>query len=651
MLVAAVILAAALPAAPPPRSASAPAQLAPEATSLRRGDAYWHLMSARLALSEGRVQDVVKEVQDAVALLPDNADLQAEGAGLLLIVGRRSEAERLARRALEIAPSHKTATRVLADLAASRAFSASSDAAGRAEAIRLYEKIAKDDPNAADVLVLLVRLKSLAGDGDGAVEAARRFAAVRAGDPNAVRLLSQALLGSGRRAEAVEVLVDWLRRNPDDEDAVPLLAEIARDLEDGELSAWEKIAPVLDRVVEAQPDNPVPRLLRGEALLRTGRAREAIADLEAARDGGRGGPPARAQLCTAYLAAGRLADAAEEARSLVRDFPDNAAVRSLYGDALSRQGDLEGAVEAYDLALRSLPRGDAEGTERRDDLRRRIADIHLARKSPADAAKALSGLEKPDAPESLEIRARVALRENDASSARSLAVKLRDAKETGAAAMIEGEALAREGKVDAATARFREAIAALGPGARGQAATILRETGHVPLGEDLLRAWAKEHPDDAMGRFRLGSFLERTGRFALAEPELREAIRLDGEFAEALNYLGYALIDRNEKVDEGLGMVRRALELDPDNGAYLDSLGWGLFRLGRYEEARTPLEKAAREFPRDATVLDHLGDLYDRLGDRRRAEDTWRRALDAGPDDRAPIERKLAATRPAAEQS
>jgi tetratricopeptide (TPR) repeat protein len=270
-----------------------------------------------------------------------------------------------------------------------------------------------------------------------------------------------------------------------------------------------------------------------------------------------------------------------------------------------------------------------------------MADLELARDAPGAAAKILAGLEKPDDPDSLEIRARVALRSGESAQARKLAVTLRAREEAGAAAMIEAEAFAREKKREAALVKFREAFAVLGDGARAQAAAILREAGLPAEGEELLRAWVKERPADPLARFRLGSYLERTGAFAQSESEMREAIRLDGEFAEALNHLGYAMIDRNLNVDEGLGLVRRALALDPENGAYLDSLGWGLHRLGRHQEARGPLERAAREFPRDATVLEHLGDVYEKLGERARARALWRRALDADPDDRAQLERKL----------
>jgi hypothetical protein len=111
----------------------------PQAESLNRGDAYAHLIAAGLAVSRGRAGEAVHEVEAAVALEPASAGLHAQGAALLAMLGRRADADRLARRALELDPSQLEAVRVLADLAAARSFGPKADAQSRAEAIRLFE--------------------------------------------------------------------------------------------------------------------------------------------------------------------------------------------------------------------------------------------------------------------------------------------------------------------------------------------------------------------------------------------------------------------------------------------------------------------------------------------------------------------------------
>ncbi len=119
-----------------------------------------------------------------------------------------------------------------------------------------------------------------------------------------------------------------------------------------------------------------------------------------------------------------------------------------------------------------------------------------------------------------------------------------------------------------------------------------------------------------------------------AEADFRAAMALSPNEPELLNYLGYSLVDQGRKLDEALGMIKRAVLMRPDNGAILDSLGWAYYRLGRYQDALIPMEQASLRMAVDATVTDHLGDVYWAVGRKREAEYQWHRALSYGPDDK-----------------
>jgi tetratricopeptide (TPR) repeat protein len=127
--------------------------------------------------------------------------------------------------------------------------------------------------------------------------------------------------------------------------------------------------------------------------------------------------------------------------------------------------------------------------------------------------------------------------------------------------------------------------------------------------------------------FLRGSTFEREKRYAEAEEQFNKVLASDPEYASALNYLGYMLADQNTKLEEALGYVKKAVELDPANGAYLDSLGWAYFRLGKYETAEENLVKASQKINTDPTVHDHLGDLYQKTGRLKLAATHWERAL------------------------
>ncbi|ATQ54941.1 hypothetical protein PYTT13_03365 [Paracoccus yeei] len=136
-----------------------------------------------------------------------------------------------------------------------------------------------------------------------------------------------------------------------------------------------------------------------------------------------------------------------------------------------------------------------------------------------------------------------------------------------------------------------------------------------------------------------GIALERAGQFDKAEADFREALKLRPDSAQVLNYLGYSLVDRGEKLDEALTLIQRAVDLRPDDGYILDSLAWAYYRMGRYAEAVAPMEKAVAAMSDDSLVNDHMGDIYWMVGRKREAEIQWHRALSLEPETEAEAHR------------
>jgi tetratricopeptide (TPR) repeat protein len=129
-------------------------------------------------------------------------------------------------------------------------------------------------------------------------------------------------------------------------------------------------------------------------------------------------------------------------------------------------------------------------------------------------------------------------------------------------------------------------------------------------------------------RFLQGSIYERQKKIDLAEQAFRQVLQQNPSNSMALNYLGYMLADHNSHLEEALTLVKKALDFDPQNGAYLDSLGWVYFKLGNYDQAEESLRRAADKSPNDATVQDHLGELYARTNRFKLAAAHWEHALD-----------------------
>lgn len=132
----------------------------------------------------------------------------------------------------------------------------------------------------------------------------------------------------------------------------------------------------------------------------------------------------------------------------------------------------------------------------------------------------------------------------------------------------------------------------------------------------------------------LGSTYEQAGQFDSAVAVFEQLVELAPNYDAALNYLGYMLADSGQRLDYARELIERALEIDPDNAAYLDSYGWVLYRLGKYKEAREQLERAV-EHDDDPVMFDHLGDIYQALGKAKEAQHWWQKALELDPHNAA----------------
>jgi tetratricopeptide (TPR) repeat protein len=127
--------------------------------------------------------------------------------------------------------------------------------------------------------------------------------------------------------------------------------------------------------------------------------------------------------------------------------------------------------------------------------------------------------------------------------------------------------------------------------------------------------------------FLRGELAERQKHSDAAEGYFRQVLDLDPANAMTLNYFGYMLADKGIRLPEAVKLIRKAVDLEPMNGAYLDSLGWAYFKLGQYELAEENLRQAVERDQTDPTVHDHLGDLYEKTGRIRLAAAQWEISL------------------------
>lgn len=174
-------------------------------------------------------------------------------------------------------------------------------------------------------------------------------------------------------------------------------------------------------------------------------------------------------------------------------------------------------------------------------------------------------------------------------------------------------------------------------------ARALFDGGSRSDGVMVMEAAGRAFPKDVTTLYALADMYSDAGRSADAEKTLRSILAIEPANPNALNYLGYLLARRGERLDEAIDLVQRALTAEPDNGAFLDSLGWAFFRKGDLAQAEKYLSAAATRLPENSEVQDHLGDVLARRGRWPEAVEAWLRALDGdgGDIERAEVQRKI----------
>jgi tetratricopeptide (TPR) repeat protein len=355
----------------------------------------------------------------------------------------------------------------------------------------------------------------------------------------------------------------------------------------------------LTRQMDQMPEFMVPSTLR--LLIRAHEAAgqaEPAAALRARLAGGRPDMVERdARQIEALERSGKWSEAAARWAAVLQEDPGAAIYRTRYAAALANSGRAQEARRVLMETTRDAPRDSAAWYL--------LAVIESRMGNTAAAEAAATRVVELDPKDS---RGPMAL-----ARARFAAKNYR-----GVIAALESRVSAAA-EDDVTSGVYAEMAAELSRaylqvGQKKQAFEVLeRARKRVPGDEDLL--------------FQLAAGYEQQRQYDDAERTFRELIRLNESHADALNYLGYMLADRGQKLAEAVAFVTRALAIDPENPSYLDSLGWAHFRLGQYDQAREPLEKAAAALPQSSVVQEHLGDLYLQLRRPQDAAAAFDRAL------------------------
>jgi len=216
-------------------------------------------------------------------------------------------------------------------------------------------------------------------------------------------------------------------------------------------------------------------------------------------------------------------------------------------------------------------------------------------------------------------------------------------------ARLQAQALRHTGKADQGLALLEDAVKhhADDPVAYISLAQAYAEAERGAQAVKVLQDAQGRFPNDDALAFELGTVFDKQKKFAEAESAFRQVLSRDPENAIALNYLGYMLAERGERLDESVTYLKKALQVEPNNPSYLDSLGWAYFKADKLDLAETNLKSAADQLTTNSVIQEHYGEVLFKLGRYDEAIAAWTRALAGDGDsiDKADVDRKIKAAK------
>ena len=504
-----------------------------------------------------------------------------------------------------------------------------------AEARQALEKLLLLRPDDPDALQALSRIYLSAGDARQAEDMLRRLAAAVPDSRPIANQLLHLMLQRGGKADAAALMREQVARDPEQLELRLGLADLLSDI--GDHAGAVAVLRLAPGEQAGEPD--VQRRLAFE-LYRSGdiAAATALVDAQIAA-----APDARLRLFRALLLEeqGKDEEALRELETLHGELPADPEVGLALARMLARGDKREAAQTLLRELLTMLDGAAGERRNVADRARLELAQLLAQEERWDDVLVQLGQLRGGDE----GMGAAATLLRTDALVAQGH-------KEEALAQLEPSSGLppaalaAKRAEVLLGLGREEEAASELaklpqGLEGKGQAAEVYQRAGRhaeaIPLLVDLVAA----DPESMELRFRLGAAYERSGKAKEAAETFQDLLRRSPDNSMALNYLGYMWAEKGQNLPEALRMIRRALELDPENAAYIDSLGWVYFRMGELSRAVEQLEKAARLLPADGTVQEHLGDALRAAGKVTEARTAYRRALALGDTDSAQVQRKL----------
>jgi tetratricopeptide (TPR) repeat protein len=664
----------------------------------KRAQAAKKYLEAKRLEDANNIPAAVAAYKEAVALDPASVDLRVTLGSLYLKNRNTIDAEAQAREALKIAADNVQVHKLLARVYLAQTFVGTNTVKEKArEAIAEIERVVKLDPAAKievgdkemPAMTIVGELYWTIDEQDKALEAFKKVSEGNATSDEAHFQLASLYFQKRKYRDAAVIARKAYDINPKSPQYAGLLAKsllyMGRTQE--ALDIYKKAVGVKDTPTKSgkdakdakadkdkdQDDDDDTNVLHGsiplspltfdyiEALIYAGRYDEAISKLDPLLKLLRKESPAYLtgiRLKTdALKRAGKRDDAVKTLEDALKGQDVSDSLPLVYSLAETYEGNLQfdKAISIYEEALNSIinPDGTVSDNEQAKNAARIILQrIGLAYRLNGQRDKAMKTFEKmkkvlgPDSAIADQLIIDTLINEGKYKEALEQA--------TTAAAHFPDErglkfqraqAAGRLGDLQTADATLKGLLKQTPEDVDVYLywSSVQLDANQLKEAEDSARKAMELEPKDTGPLITLSSIQERQKKFKESEATLRRALDIDPDNPTVLNNLGYFLADRNERLPEAEALIRRAVNIEPTNGSFLDSLGWLLYRQNKLTEAQKYLELAVIYQSRSATIHDHLGDLYKKLGQNDKARAKWEDALKLAtePDEIKRIKEKL----------
>lgn len=625
---------------------TAPAQAEPpKTTKPNRAAAYYHYSMAHiyeeLVALYGRSEfaaRAIEEYKKAIANDPNSSFLNAGLAELYFRTARIRDAVTEAQGVIKRDPNNIEARKLLGRIYL-RLLGDTQAGTQSQEMLRLaleqYEAIARINPNAVDDKLLLGRLYILNKEVGKAEEVFKSVVEKNPSSEEAVTTLAYLYNEQGQSEKAAQVLASV----PDNARSAKLYSALGYTYE--QQKNYKKAIEHYQRAVQIDDDNLDARRGLAQNLMLDGQLDAALEQYKEVSEADPQDAQAHMQIGEIYRRQSKYDDAVQSLKKAETLVQDSVEVSYKMGLVLEAQGKFDEAIVIWQRLLDRNMKADGKYSpqeannrgvflERLAHLYRQTGKQHLAvetyRKAltlgEENATRAYSGIidtyrDMKNWPQATAV-AQEALQKypNDKNLKLSYAGQLADSgRSEEAAAIIKG--------MLKGTREDRDVLVAI--------SNLYSRLRKWPEAEDYAKKaeeLAQSQEEKQYVYFIQGSVYERQKKYDLAEERFRKVLAMDADNPNALNYLGYMLAERGVRLDEAVTLIKKALEAEPHNGAYLDSLGWAYYKQGKLDLAEEFLRKAITRSPNDATLHDHLADVYNKKGKLKEAVQHWERALE-----------------------